>query len=193
MNVDEAVTIMRPAAELYQFWRDFEQLPRFMQHLVSVNRLDERRSHWVAKAPAGRTVEWDAEIINERAERADRLAHARHARRRQRRIGAIRRRWRGRGTEVRVRLQYDAAGRQGRRAVAWLFGHEPSQQIREDLRALQAADGNGRGADDRRVSRAAAVNRPELRTDARQVSMKALVWHGTNDVRVETRSRSGRS
>src|SRR5437867_1686042 len=65
VRVEEAVTINRRPEELYVFWRDFEQLPLFMRNLVSVRQLDACRSHWTAKAPAGRTVEWDAEIINE--------------------------------------------------------------------------------------------------------------------------------
>src|SRR5438128_12301848 len=65
VNVEEVAIVNRPADELYRFWRRFEQLPSFMQHLVSVRQLDHRRSHCIAKAAAGRTVEWDAEIINE--------------------------------------------------------------------------------------------------------------------------------
>ena len=53
VNVEEVVTINAPADQLYRFWRNFEQLPRFMDHLVSVRQIDERRSHWVAKAPGG--------------------------------------------------------------------------------------------------------------------------------------------
>src|SRR5947208_206315 len=65
VSVDEAVTINRPPAEVYAVWRDLERLPTFMENLVSVRRLDGRRSHWTAKAPVGRTVEWEAEIIND--------------------------------------------------------------------------------------------------------------------------------
>src|SRR4051812_15648061 len=63
-NVKKSVTIMLPRQQVYQFWRDFSNLPRFMQHLEAV---EERggRSHWVAKGPAGKTVEWDAEIVEE--------------------------------------------------------------------------------------------------------------------------------
>lgn len=131
--VEEAVTINRPAEALYSFWRDFQQLPCFMHHLVSVRQVDPQRTHWVAKAPAGKTVEWVAEIINEVPNEL---------------IG-----WRtvdgsdvvsagsvhftpaadGRGTQVRVRMQYDPpAGKLGS-AVAWVLGEEPSQTIREDL------------------------------------------------------------
>jgi uncharacterized membrane protein len=137
VNVEEATTINRRPEELYAFWRDFERLPRFMSHLVSVKPLDERRSHWTAKAPAGRMVEWDAEIINEVPNELigwRTLAHADVVS-----AGSVRfrRADNGHGTEVRVRLQYDPpAGRIGS-FVAWLLGNEPSQHIREDLRRFK--------------------------------------------------------
>jgi len=65
VHVDESVTINRPPNVLYDTWRSLELLPRFIHHLVSVKRLSDSRSHWIADAPGGRTVEWDAEIINE--------------------------------------------------------------------------------------------------------------------------------
>jgi uncharacterized membrane protein len=135
--VEEVVTISAPADRLYDYWRKFEQLPRFMDHLVSVRQIDERRSHWVAKAPGRRTVEWDAEIINEvpreligwrTLDGADVVS-----------AGSVRFKAASgnRGTEVRVRLQYDPpAGKIGA-TVAWLLGHEPSQTIREDLRRFK--------------------------------------------------------
>jgi uncharacterized membrane protein len=134
--VEEVVTINAPAARLFSFWRNLEQLSRFMDHLVSVNQMDERRSHWVAKAPGGRTVEWDAEIINEipgeligwRTLDGDVVS-----------AGSVRFKPAAgnRGTEVRVRLQYDPpAGKLGA-TVAWLLGHEPSQTIRDDLRRFK--------------------------------------------------------
>jgi uncharacterized membrane protein len=135
--VEEVVTVNAPAEDLFAFWQDFEQLPRFMDHLLAVYQVDYRRSHWVAKAPAGRTVEWDAEIINQipaeligwrTLEGADVIS-----------AGSVRfkRAAGGRGTEVRVRLQYDPpAGKPGA-TVAWLLGHEPSKTIREDLRRFK--------------------------------------------------------
>ena len=137
VNVEEVVTIYASAAELYVFWRNLELLPRFMKHLVSVTQLDSCRSHWVAKGPAGRRVQWDAEVINEipgeliawRTLPGSQLVSA----------GSVmfKRAAGERGTEVRVRLQYDPpAGKVGA-TVAWLFGHEPSQAIREDLRRFK--------------------------------------------------------
>jgi uncharacterized membrane protein len=137
VHVQEAVTINRAASELYDFWRRFEQLPRFMDHVVSVKPLGGRRSRWTVRAPAGRTAQWDAEIVNEvPGERigwrtlpgADVISagsvHFRPAPR-------------GRGTEVRVHLQYDPPAGKAGASVAWILGHEPSQTIREDLRRLK--------------------------------------------------------
>ena len=137
VHVEEVVTINAPADQLFRFWRNLEQLPQFMNHLVSVWQIDERRSHWVAKAPGRRTVEWDAEIISEisgeligwRTLEGSDIVSA----------GSVRFQpaFGGRGTEVHVRLQYDPpAGRLGA-TVAWLLGHEPSQSIREDLRRFK--------------------------------------------------------
>ena len=137
VNVEEAVTINASPEDLYAFWRNLEVLPRFMNHLVEVRQLDQCRSHWVAKAPAGRTVEWDAEIINEipgeligwRTLPGSDVVSA----------GSVRFKCApgGRGTEVRVRLQYEPpAGKVGA-TIAWLLGHDPAQAIREDLRRLK--------------------------------------------------------
>ncbi|HEV2860477.1 MAG TPA: SRPBCC family protein [Pyrinomonadaceae bacterium] len=136
-KLEKSVTIDKPAGELYRFWRNFENLPRFMNHLESVHVTGENRSHWVAKAPAGTSVEWDAEIYNEKEgeliawrtlEGADVASagsvHFEEA------AG-------GRGTVVRVVLKYDPpAGKLGA-LVARLFGENPEQQIDEDLRRFK--------------------------------------------------------
>jgi len=137
VRVDEALTINAPVEEIYNFWRNFENLPQFMYHLESVTKQDEMRSHWKAKAPLGMTVEWDAEIISEipneliswrSVEGAD-VANA----------GSVRflPSTGGRGTVVKVELRYEPpAGKLGA-AVAWLTGEEPSVQIRDDLRRFK--------------------------------------------------------
>ena len=137
IHVKESITIGKPVAELYAFWRTLENLPRFMYHLESVRRTDQDRSHWVAKAPAGFRVEWDAEIINEVENqvigwRSLPGAHVSSA-------GSVNfdDAGGGRGTRVMVHLQYEPpAGKLGA-LFAKLFGEEPSQQIREDLRRLK--------------------------------------------------------
>ena len=104
-----------------------------MWNLVSVDELDARRSHWKAKGPAGRTVEWDAEIINEipgeligwRTLHGAEVVSAGSVTFKPAADGC--------GTDVRVRLQYNPPGGKVGSAVAWFFGREPSQTIQEDL------------------------------------------------------------
>src|SRR5438477_5466777 len=65
MQVTKAITINRPPEDVYHYWRDFQHLPQFLSHLQSVQVTDDRHSHWVTQAPAGRMIEWDAELIED--------------------------------------------------------------------------------------------------------------------------------
>ena len=138
IKVERAVTINMPAGELYRFWRNFENLPRIMAHLESVTVLDDRRSHWKAKAPAGQSVEWNAEIIREEPDRLISWRSVDEAT--VPNAGSVHFTDAGddRGTVVRVVLEYQPpAGRIGR-FVAKLFGEEPDVQVREDLRRFKS-------------------------------------------------------
>jgi uncharacterized membrane protein len=138
IHVEKHVSINRPIGEVYQFWRNLENLPRFMKHLKEVRTLDAKRSHWVANAPLGASVEWDAEII---MEQTDELIAWRSLPEAQvPNAGSVRFRAlpAGRGTEVTVILEYiPPAGAVGA-AFAKLFSEEPSQQIEGDLRRLRS-------------------------------------------------------
>jgi len=137
IKVAKTVVVNASPEALYRFWRDLRNLPRFMSHLASVEVLDQRRSHWVAKGPAGMRIEWDAAIINEveneliawqSTENADVYN-----------TGSVHfhRAPGGRGTAVKVVIRYTPpAGALGV-AVAKLFGEEPSQQVEADLRRLK--------------------------------------------------------
>lgn len=136
-KVEKSVTINRSPEELYRFWRNFENLPRFMNHLEAVYDLGGNRSHWMAKAPAGATVEWDAEIYNEKeneliAWRSLEGADVDNA-------GSVRFEPdpAGRGTILRVTLKYDPPGGVLGKVVAKLFGEAPDQQVEEDLRRFK--------------------------------------------------------
>jgi uncharacterized membrane protein len=135
IRVERSITVNRPQEEVYRFWRQLENLPRFMDHLESVTVLDEERSHWVAKAPAGTKVEWDAsiqdeienELIDWQSLPGSDVDNA----------GSVHFTPAGEGTEVRVVLSYDPpAGKVGA-AVAKLLGEEPEQQVEEDLRRFK--------------------------------------------------------
>jgi uncharacterized membrane protein len=132
IKMRRSVTIDRPREELYRYWHNFENLPRFMKHVKSVRVLDAYRSHWVVTAPAGRTVDWDAEII---ADRVPELIGWRASGGGIDHAGSVRfeRAPNGRGTVVRVQLQYNPAGGRITASVARLFGEEPDQQIHDDL------------------------------------------------------------
>lgn len=133
--VESAVTVNRPASELYAFWRKLENLPRVMKHLQSVTVLDDRRSRWTATAPLGTAVAWEAEIINDvpdkvigwRSAEGSTVVTA----------GSVNFEPDGAGTNVRVRLQYAPPGGKLGSWVAWAFGEEPSVQVEEDLRGFK--------------------------------------------------------
>ena len=110
MHVTKSIVVARPRYEVYAFWRDFENLPRFMHHLESVTNIDGGRTHWVAKSIAGRTIEWDALLVEDRLN--ERIAwrtdvagdEVRHA-------GAVTFLPHGsQATEVEVDVTYDAPG-----------------------------------------------------------------------------------
>jgi len=136
IHVKSSVTINKSAAELYAFWRNFENLPQFMNHLESVKNTGEKTSHWQAKAPLGYSVEWDAELTSdvENAKIGWKSAE----------ISEIKNSGTveflpttNRGTVVRVVLTYEPpAGKIGS-LFAKLFGEEPSQQVAEDLRRFK--------------------------------------------------------
>jgi uncharacterized membrane protein len=136
-RVEKSILIDAPPEAIYRFWRDFENLPRFVNHIQSVRPLLGTRSHWVAAGPLGIRVEWDAEIVNDIPNRliawrslegsqVDTAGTVRFA------PGPA-----GRGTEVRVELKYDPPGGKAGVALARLFGHAPDEQLAADLLRLQ--------------------------------------------------------
>jgi uncharacterized membrane protein len=137
VHVETSITIDKSPAELFSYWRNFNNLPRFMRNLVSVSDLDNGKSHWVAQTTGGIKVEWDAEIFNEIpnqliAWRSVDSADVNNA-------GSVRFEEApgGRGTYVHVTMNYNPpAGKVGAK-VAEFLGAEPTQLIREDLRRLK--------------------------------------------------------
>lgn len=133
VQVRQQVTVNRPVGELYRFWRNVENLPRVMTYLEDVKSLGDRRSHWVAKGPAGQRIEWDAEVTDARenelvAWRSIEGSEVPNE-------GSVRftRSTDGNGTVIDVALTYHPPGGKAGAAVAKLFGREPAQEIRRDL------------------------------------------------------------
>ncbi len=137
VKVVRCITINRPPEELFRLWRELDNLPRFMSHVQSVEVLDERTSRWVARAPAGRTVAWQAEIVEERANELL-VWHSCEGSQIQN-AGSVcfQRLPAQRGTEVTVQLEYVAPAGLVGRSIARLFGEEPSQQLEDDLRRFK--------------------------------------------------------
>jgi len=137
LRVSKTIGIERSPEELYRFWRNFENLPRFMTHLKEVRVLDDKRSHWVASGPAKLPVEWDAEIVNDRpnewiawrsVEGADvenaglvRFEHARN----------------GNGTILRIDMRYNPPAGTVGATFAKLLGQAPDQQLQRELRRFK--------------------------------------------------------
>ncbi len=137
MQARSAITINASREAIYGAWRDLERLPSFMDHLDAVTEDDERRSHWVAKAPAGTTVEWDAEITEELP--GEKLSWRSLGDASIEGAGSVQLRPApgGRGTEVHVVLEYTPPGGALGAIVAKLLGEEPNQQISDDLRRFK--------------------------------------------------------
>lgn len=135
--VGRTVTINRPRAELYAFWRDFKNLPRFMENIERVDVVGPNRTHWVVKAPAGNTVEWDSIITDERADEL--IAWSTTDDSSIRHSGSVQFRdaHGGRGTEVIATIVYDPPGGAIGKAIAKLFQREPKIQARQDLRRFK--------------------------------------------------------
>jgi uncharacterized membrane protein len=136
IKLEQAVVIERPRDELFQFWRNFENLPRFMDNLESVTILGPRRSHWVAKGPAGTRVEWDAEIEQEIENELISWRSLPGADVDQ--VGSVHfSPVHNGGTEVRVILRYaPPAGKLGG-SVGHVVGEDPEQQVADDLRRFK--------------------------------------------------------
>jgi len=134
--VGRAVTINKPAAELYAYFRDFSKLPSFMENVVQVDVIDDTRSHWVVKAPAGRTVEWDAHITEERE--GELIAWASEEGADVPNAGRVEFRSAGaRGTVVTATIAYDPPGGAIGKLIAKIFQREPAIQARRDLRRFK--------------------------------------------------------
>jgi uncharacterized membrane protein len=144
VKVEDAVTVSAPVDEVYRFWRNLSRLPEFMSHLREVKETDATHSTWTARAPLGMSVQWTAEVVEDKPNQVISWkslpgsdvdtagsVHFRPAPA-------------GRGTEVRVSLKYDPPAGQLGAFVARLFGEDPRQQVGDDLRRFKQAVEGGR-------------------------------------------------
>jgi len=131
-----AVTINRPLPELFAYWRDVTNLATFMDNVVSVSPIDPKRSHWVVKAPGGKTVEWDSAITEEQENSF--IAWASEPGADVANSGRIDFRDAGaRGTVVTATILYDPPAGTVGKLIAKMFQREPAVQARRALRRFK--------------------------------------------------------
>ncbi len=138
IKVVKTIAVARPPLEVYRYWRNLENLARFMEHVKSVRELDGERSAWVVKGPMGHDVEWTARIISDRE--GEMIAWESLPGAEVQNAGSV---WfeaanGGSATEVKVSLQYQPPAGVVGAAVAKLFGEAPEQQLEEDLRRFKS-------------------------------------------------------
>jgi uncharacterized membrane protein len=135
IKVERTITIAKPATEIYEFWRNFSNLPQVLDHLESVTDLGNGRSHWVAKGLGGTRVEWDAEIVNDipgeliawKTVGQPDVAHA----------GSVHFKSVGSGTEVKFVMDYEPPAGRLVAVAAKVMGESPDQKVRSDLKRLK--------------------------------------------------------
>ncbi|MEU3188178.1 SRPBCC family protein [Streptomyces sp. NPDC006923] len=162
MHTHAAVTVNRPRNEVYRYWHAFENLPDFMSHLEAVRADGDGHSHWVARAPVKKRVEWDAEVVLDRP--GELIAWHSLTGAQVDNAGSVSFRDApgGQGTEVRVELDFAPPGGKAGAAVARLLGEHPEQQMRDDLRRFKQvmevgevvrSEGSPEGTRTRRLAR----------------------------------------
>ena len=137
VKIERTITVKRPAEELYAFWRDPSNVPRVLDFVESVEQLSDMRAHWRARGPGGKTIEWDAEIINDVPNQL--LAWKSVGDADIPNAGSLHFRTapNGRGTEVRIVFEYEPpAGHLGA-WVAKLVKENPDTQVRDALRRFK--------------------------------------------------------
>lgn len=138
IQVEKRIVIAKSPEELYAFWRNFENLPNIMSHLESVTGTRGKRSHWVAKGPAGVPIEWDAEIMEDK--KNEMISWRALADADVPNEGTVYFEKAGDGqTELRVSMEYTLPGGEIGAALAEFFGEDPARKIEDDLNNFKEA------------------------------------------------------
>jgi uncharacterized membrane protein len=139
-SVTKSVVVNAPVSQVFNFWRNFENFPRFMENIESIHSTGEDLSHWKSKGPLGTTVEWDAKTtsVQENKKIAWQSTEGTietHGAVTFEEVGADQ-------TKVTVGLEYNPPAGVLGEAVAILFS-DPEDQLEEDLnRFKKVAEGS---------------------------------------------------
>jgi uncharacterized membrane protein len=179
--VTRSITIQRPKNEVYREWRDFKNLQNFMRHVERIDVLSPERSHWVVKAPAGMTVEWDSIVTEDRPDELIAWKSAEGAD--VRNTGRVEfKDAPGGGTEVKAVLAYEPPGGAIGEALAKLLGEEPSIQAQDDLHRFKnmMENGAGRGASSSSGSSHSTSSQPQMQGQGTQSGLGGGGTQGTH-------------
>lgn len=137
IHVDRAIIINRPPGMIYDFWKQFDQLPQLIDHLVSVTQVDDQKSHWIAQGPLNSQFEWDAEVFEDRhgellAWRS--LPDSEVSVAGTLRLGVLPH---NRGTSVRLITDYEPPGGRITAQIASWFGTDVEAELFEGLRRMK--------------------------------------------------------
>lgn len=137
LHIEKVVTIGMPPQQVYEFWRNLENLPQFMKHIESVQVTGERSSHWKAAGPGGLTAEWDAEMMEDMPGQQISWHSVGSATVPNKGTVEFKQAPGNRGTEVRVSIDYYPPGGAAGRGAAKAAHGINAQQLEEDLKRLK--------------------------------------------------------
>ena len=137
VKLKTTVTVNKPIAEVYRFWRNLENLPTFMPHLYAVTVQDDKHSHWCVKAASGVMLEWDAEIISEQENQMLAWRSLPGATVSNMGVVQFREAPGGRGTEVKVNISYDLPAGVLGNIFAPLLNKVATMQVKDDMRRFK--------------------------------------------------------
>jgi uncharacterized membrane protein len=137
VHTTQSIAVNRSPEECYHFWRDLQNLPRFMQHVESVQEIDQRHWHWVVKGPGGVRVEWDAEITDDIPNQAIAWRSSENSDVNNSGWVQFERAPAGHGSFVRAHIRYEPPAGKAGAAIAKLIGKEPGQLVKGDLRRFK--------------------------------------------------------
>lgn len=137
LRIEKILTINRPPQQVYEFWHDLQNLPRFMQHLDSVHETGEKTSHWKARGSVGVTVEWDAEMIDDYPGQQISWLSVGETELPNSGIVEFKKAPGDLGTELKVVIEYYPPGGTIGKTIAKLAGYLNAQMLEEDLKRLK--------------------------------------------------------
>jgi uncharacterized membrane protein len=152
LTVEKVMTINRQPREVYDFWHNFENLPKFMKHLDTVQTIGTTKSHWKAHGPGNISVEWDAELTEDQPGRRISWHSLENSDIPNQGNVEFNEAPAGRGTELKVKIQYFPPGGTAGKVAAKILHGLNEKQVEEDMRRLKQILETGETATSERMA-----------------------------------------